>query len=342
MTEDYDAALADGGEPREAEAYGDAYAGLEEAYYPSDDETPAEYSDESYLPEGDIPDEGPPEELTDEGLFDEALSDEELTYRERYENLQRLMGRQANELGELRRQLATHPAAAELAAHPAAADEEQEGLLSPEDAPPAEIDREYDSLTETVQPWADEYYREYLDLGFSEEEAAERAWSKAYAEHSRVTELAERIADEKYGNLAPLVEMAAGPQVLKQAVDTVYSFAPTDSITPDEVLEEMIRQYPIGEFMKIPQEYHPVLVALARDLMIGRRVREGQLAPMLPHPAPVPHTGPGGTMHGGSAVSPAHAQRIAQWRQVMGRAGEGISDEQVLARMKEYEREGRR
>lgn len=340
MIEDYDAALADGGEPLEAEAYGDAYAELEAEYYPSDDETPAEYDEDAaygYQPYGDIPEEGPPEELTDEGLFDE-----ELTYRERYENLQRLMGRQANELGELRRQLATHPSAAEFAEYPAVADEEQERLFAPEGEPPSEFTDEYDSLTETVQPWADEYYREYLDLGFSEEEAAERAWSKAYAEHSRVTELAERIADEKYGNLAPLVEMAAGPHVLKEAVDTVFSVAPTDSITPDEVLEEMIRQYPIGEFMKIPQEYHPVLVALARDLIIGRRFRVGQLAPMPPHPAPVPNTGPGGTLLGGSAISPMHAQRIAQWRQVMGRAGQGISDDQVLARMQEYEREGRR
>lgn len=334
MIEDYDAALPEEGEPLEAEAYGDAYAELEAEYYPSDDETPAEYSDEDgrELYEGDIPDEGPPEYLTDEGLFDEGLSDEELTYRERYENLQRLMGRQANELGELRQRLNS-------AAHLSAGDE---GLEASQDVPPIELDQEYDSLTETVQPWADEYYREYLDLGFGEEEAAERAWSKAYAEHSRVTELAERIADKKYGNLAPLVELAAGPHVLKEAVDTVFSVAPTDSISPDEVLEEMIRQYPIGEFMKIPQEYHPVLVALARDLMIGRRFREGQLVPAHPRPAPVPHTGPGGRMQGGNAVSPAYAQRIARWRQVMGRTGEGISDEQVLARMKEYEREGQR
>ena len=221
MIENYDAALADGGEPMEADTYGDAYAGLEKAYYPSDDETPAEYSEAfsdaeryaSALPGGDISDEGPPEELTDKGLFDEELSDEELTYRERYEHLQRLMGRQANELGELRRRA-----------------EELEGLLDPQDEPPAEIDEEYDSLTEAVQPWADAYYREYLDLGFSEEEAAERAWSKAYAEHSRVTELAGRIADEKYGNLAPLVEVAAGPHVLKQAVDTVYSVTVTTAV----------------------------------------------------------------------------------------------------------------
>jgi len=299
LTDTLVAALPDEGSP-ETSGYGN----------PPDGETPVD-EHETGMPDGDTPETGSP--------------DEELTYRERYEHLQRLMGRQANELGELRKRA-----------------EELEQQSAPAEAPPDELDAEYAALTETVQPWADEYYREYLDLGFGEEEAAERAWRKAYAEHTRVTELAERIADKKYDNLAPLVELAAGPHVLKEAVDTVFAAVPTDSVTPQEVLEEMIRQYPLSEFIKIPPEHQPMLVALARDLMIGRRYREGQLGPTRPRPAAVPNTGPGGVTPGASAVSPVHAQRIAQWRQVMGKAGEGISDEQILARIKEYEHEGRR
>lgn len=267
------------------------------------------------LPEGEVADGGPLAERPEE----------ELTYRERYEHLQRVMGRQADELGELRKRA-----------------EEFEQSIAEKEQPAADPDAEKaDLLTETVQPWADEYYREYLDRGFSEEEARERAWRKAYAEHGRMTELAERIAEEKYGNMAPLVELAAGPQVLKEVVEQVYAAIPTDSITPDEVLEEMIREYPISEFVKIPVEHQPILVALARDLMIGRRYREGQLSPIRPHPAPAPNTGPGRAIRGSDGISPAHAQRIAQWRRVMGKAGNGVTDEQVLARIREYEREGR-
>lgn len=263
---------------------------------------------------GELPPDG---EVAATELAEEERPDEERPDGGRHEHLQRVMG----ELGELRKRA-----------------EELERLLSREEEPPPADPDAADSLAETVQPWADEYYREYLDLGFSEEEASERAWRKAHAEQGRVQELAERIAEEKYGKPA---EPSAGPQVLKEAVEQVYAAMPTDSISPDEVLEEMIREYPISEFVKVPAEHQPMLVALARDLMIGRRYREGQLSPIRPQPAPVPNTGPGGILHGGSAISPAHAQRIAQWRRVMGKAGDGVSDEQVLGRIREYEREGR-
>jgi len=281
---------------------------------------------EEALPEGsETAAEGATTNLPEDGNLDERpvarQPDKELTYRERYEELRGVMERQVNELEDLRKRA-----------------EELEQSIAEEEKPDVE---KADSLAETVQSWADEYYREYLALGFSEEEARERARRKAYTEHGRVTELAERIAAEKYGNLAPLVEMAAGPRVLKEAVEQVYAAIPTDSISPDEVLEEMIRQYPISEFAKIPVEHQPMLVALARDLMIGRRYREGQLSPVRPHPAPAPNTGPSGAMQRRGGISPAHAQRISQWRRVMGKTGDGVSDEQVLARIREYEREGR-
>lgn len=120
-------------------------------------------------------------------------ADEEGSYKERYERLQKVLGRQGQELGELRKWRA-----------------EQQARKTPEQAEETPVEREtapeaapeMDEDVAALLPVAETYYRRYLRQGYTAEEAAEQAAEDVGVHFA----LARAAQDRSLKDFAPTLE----------------------------------------------------------------------------------------------------------------------------------------
>jgi len=319
-------------------------------YLPGDINDPAFIAAEE---EGEQTAESPADE---EPPVEDGLTEEEReALKPHYSKLVNRLGKQANELGDLRRRveeqeriLAQRGAPGESAAGEAPAEESEELPATGQ----AYINRLFadEEIRRTAFPEVELRVNELQDsaresmenLGWEEgpiieelERRRDRHWRRAWNE--KLPAAGQRI----YGERKSLV--AETPRQIRATIDQVFKAEPVEGVTADELDEALRSSYTAEQLASVPQAGRANLVAMARDLLIARKYREGKLsgAPApKPDPAPVPNTGPtGGAPRNGGGVTPALAGQIADLRAKLGKAAVGMSDETLAKNIKSYRKE---